>query len=91
MNWFSMVIALFGGLCLFSMTKHLLKGKRAEAKFITMKLVVAVPFFQTFLLDWLERRHHIKATRKSGRIIRFEEASSRNELFNDRLLDGREH
>ncbi|KAJ6550841.1 DUF300-domain-containing protein [Mycena vulgaris] len=60
-DFVSITIALYGLLVFFGLTKDELAGRRPLAKFMCIKLIVMLTFYQTFVFSMLEGRV-IKAT-----------------------------
>ncbi len=53
-------IALYGLLIFYGLTAEELKGRRPLSKFVCIKLIVMVPFYQGFVFSWLESSGRIK-------------------------------
>lgn len=58
----SISIALYGLIVLYGLIKEDLKGRRPLAKFMSIKLVIFLVFYQGFIFDILVNRGVIKAT-----------------------------
>ncbi|KIY62145.1 DUF300-domain-containing protein [Cylindrobasidium torrendii FP15055 ss-10] len=61
-DFVSITIALYGLLVFYALTSEELKGQRPLAKFMCIKLIVMVPFYQSFVFSWLESTGKIKDT-----------------------------
>ena len=62
-DFFSISVALYGLIVLYTLIKDDLQGRRPLAKFLTIKLVVFFVFYQSFVFDLLTDRGVIKATK----------------------------
>ncbi|KAF8908770.1 DUF300-domain-containing protein [Mucidula mucida] len=62
-DFISITIALYGLLIFYGLTAEELKGRRPLSKFVCIKLIVMVPFYQGFVFSWLESSGRIKATK----------------------------
>ncbi|KAK4051854.1 hypothetical protein OIV83_002559 [Microbotryomycetes sp. JL201] len=59
----SMIVALYGLITFYALTKELLAGKRPLAKFLSIKAIVAVVFYQGFMFSVLADHGVLKATK----------------------------
>lgn len=57
-----MGVALYGLVCLYQLTKERIKDKRPLAKFLSIKLIVALTYYQAFIFAALSQRGIIKET-----------------------------
>ena len=57
-----MGLALYGLVCLYTLTKTELTGRRPLAKFMSIKLVVALTYYQGFIFTALAQNDVIKGT-----------------------------
>jgi len=55
-DFVSITIALYGLIVFYVLTKEELVGKRPLAKFLSIKLIVILTFYQSFIFDALENR-----------------------------------
>ncbi|KAG7439476.1 DUF300-domain-containing protein [Guyanagaster necrorhizus] len=55
-DFFSISISLYGLLLFYGLTKEELAGRRPLAKFLCIKLIVMLPWYQSFVFSWLEGR-----------------------------------
>ncbi|KAK0421926.1 DUF300-domain-containing protein [Armillaria borealis] len=55
-DFISISVALYGLLVFYGLTKEELVGRRPLAKFLCIKLIVMLPWYQEFIFSWLEGR-----------------------------------
>jgi Organic solute transporter Ostalpha len=61
-DFVSISVALLGLIVFYDLTKNELKGRRPLAKFLCIKLIVMVTWYQSFLFSLLQTKGVIKAT-----------------------------
>ncbi|GAA95492.1 uncharacterized protein L969DRAFT_92624 [Mixia osmundae IAM 14324] len=61
-DFISVSVALYGLFVMYALSRQELEGKRPLAKFMTIKAIVALSFYQSFLFSWLASAGILRST-----------------------------